>query len=810
MNESGETVGWILDDATGTTKAFYIDPADGGSFTVLPNVLRGGVPSFEETVAYAISTPEAGKPLVIAGYGIDTAVGAPAREAVYWMIDGGGRWQIRLVLANQRGFSEATGANGNAFASGWVEMNSVKRIFRFDVLNPTITLRARGLGTDINTDGPADGMIAGAVGDPATSTEAVVIYDDALEDLHTMTGKPQSLATAVNDDEFVVGWAGAGPGSHSPALWVFDDLNTTWSYIEIFPLPSANESARATDINEADENGRREIVGFYEAGSTGAFYIRLAADPQMGGNTVVDLDDLVFLPRGGGTDRAYAINDNGWIAGSYRKSPADLPRPCLYIPYNLNNNFAPANPAAPRTDIREILDGDGPDTNGNWVIDWAENIGGAGMRPGLYATGKTASGNRSNLVDNVQVVRLHLNQNLIHLVVTEERIFRETLDALNFYGRGIGANEKKEIIIMVRTVRPGDPPSFQDYVPTPSEQEEMIADILHFASVFAECIDYLQFGNEIFTGPGEYWVSLPGCGPNGFEGLLRDVPGDCVPEATALVYGWLGEQIEAARRASALAGRPLRFISPALTMGNVILAEFGDVTGDLNAIENRAAFSAKANIEFGNEVAGLTDLHLHYTSINDIPGKGVPGMTEIVDLYTNPPDDWHVKAPIFVTSTEWGPVPRRNEGPPEPTWWEVNKGNLRLHKYYKAFMDDPPPEDPLWDGLLAEWLGADELPADGGDVDTLNKLAESGFMVACYGNYTHGPPFMSHDDVSPRSFDLAVPHASKIKKDWLDPNGKGFSIMRTFYENAAALHLIHPFDPHPRACTVTRSTADNK
>src|SRR5690606_10282435 len=146
---------------------------------------------------------------------------------------------------------------------------------------------------------------------------------------------------------------------------------------------------------------------------------------------------------------------------------------------------------------------------------------------------------------------------------------------------------------------------------------------------------------------------LPNC--NGWTGgLLRDVDGACFEDACGVVFGWMREQVNVARHASALGGRPLRFITPALHVETLRAGYGGDPdsgcydVGDPDCDPaDRHAFIVDCLASFANEVGAAVDLHLHYIDANEI---GVyPGY--LVD----PNAGWEV--PELVTSLEWSPIP---------------------------------------------------------------------------------------------------------------------------------------------------------
>src|SRR5690606_15078448 len=103
--------------------------------------------------------------------------------------------------------------------------------------------------------------------------------------------------------------------------------------------------------------------------------------------------------------------------------------------------------------------------------------------------------------------------------------------------------------------------------------------------------------------------------PNWQGGLIAVVPDGCYEEACAEVFGWFGELEEAALCASALAGRPLRFVTPAIHPGTIGAGLSSNPQGPFDPEddpENRAALAMNCVIDFGNARGAAVDMHMHY------------------------------------------------------------------------------------------------------------------------------------------------------------------------------------------------------
>src|SRR5690606_32276490 len=132
--------------------------------------------------------------------------------------------------------------------------------------------------------------------------------------------------------------------------------------------------------------------------------------------------------------------------------------------------------------------------------------------------------------------------------------------------------------------------------------------------------------NELFSGPGKYWLA-DSSDPNGGY-LLRGAPAGVFQDGCTEVFRWLNGQVEVALRAAALAGRHLRVVSGAVTIGQVESGFRGDLAnpcflrdGDpgwtLDCNEDRNAFSVDCTTAFANRHNAAVDLHLHYETTSD-------------------------------------------------------------------------------------------------------------------------------------------------------------------------------------------------
>jgi hypothetical protein len=585
----------------------------------------------------------------------------------------------------------------------------------------------------------------------------------------------------VSEYSDLVGWVLDGTRRY-PAVWEHLD-NGSYALLRLVIADGGGmlqTSAVARDVNDHDN---LEVVislsDVEDDADSGGWLWHKVGDPNDPNGevaTLYKLDHLVQPPAtasGAIVHRATTINDHLWIGGSFKADANARPMPCLLIPHNVDNNRTPTG--LPRPDFRDLkvptynpytdprdddFDHKG-DSNPNWIPDDFEGLR-VGMFPAIFGPQGTQL---ENQVNHMRAIRIHLDQNEMHAIVHNgkdvRQIFENGLSAFGVDGR-------KELIVTIRTKRKDDPndpndPDNADYIPPDSPgytgeitREQYLEDLATFARRYARCIDYIALGNEFLSGPGQFYLEpgdLTGCaGWTG--GLLRDVDGACFEDACGVVFDWMREQVNVARHASALGGRPLRFITPALHVETLFNGYGGDPdsgcydVGDPNCDPaDRHAFIVDCLASFANDAAAAVDLHLHYQEAAEI---GVyPGY--LVD----PNAGWEV--PELVTCLEWSPIPTGG-------WLAAN--NEQGLRYFDP-TGRPCPDDP-WDTWVDNWAagvfgqGGYDLP---GDASYLNGL---GFLHMCYGNFGQNNDIDVDNGVYPDVFDVTAVRANKVLDNTID------------------------------------------
>lgn len=625
---------------------------------------------------------------------------------------------------------------------------------------------AHGIGNSVNHDP----IIVGTSYD-ATSSEPLPVawlwngsgFDvQALDPTNAVVSDTPYI---INDNDWIVGSTDGTTSAYDYLLWV-PHGNGGWDRV---PLGRSGSSAKAVGIN-----GENEVVaGRY-----------LFVDDGYGLDEY-DLFDLAAIPVQGEASRYYttsttsfhAINDNGWIVGKATRKESgenDVPVVLLLVPYDMDNSGTP--------DYREIIANPTLDDDENWVLDKSEQ-----MRVGLYAAGFNPEGTRADEVDDIQAVRLHLDDEFIHDIVTDSQICANTQNALEAWRQ---SEDQKEIIAMIRTKYATD--KHYDAIMTGETKENYLDDLFCFAYRYAYDIDFIQFGNEIYEGPGEYWINGEGLG---------GIDGDDLPAACDAVFAWIGEQMAVARMASALAGRPLRFIGPAVTRRAIISGYGGNLLSESLDMDDpeednpfRDAYNIKRLVEFANANHAYVDAHLHY----NLDGQ----LEAALDYLVNPSENtWDT--PIWRTCMEWSPVTTGN-------WAIVNNPTYR--KYFWEY-EGAPAE--LWNDYVDAWgtdtenggLGRSGFPGLGGD---LTDMESYGLLHACYGEFNQGtiPTQQTAPNYPlPDQFDLTVLRAESVfaDDDWILDSESLWTAIRGDMETDNGTYRITPFTPHPNAPTTSCS-----
>ncbi len=505
------------------------------------------------------------------------------------------------------------------------------------------------------------------------------------------------------------------------------------------------------------------------------------------------------------------INNDGWITGSYIPNGGSEEFPCLLVPYDLNNNGEP--------DFREIMEGallgSEVDSNENWMIDQAE-----AMRVGLHNMGHPIS-SKTGLIEHTQAVRriAHLKPRsgqaptglddawFIDEIVTPSGTPQcddcEALTNLvNDWGTEIeGDMVQREVAIYIRSTFGGAGEGKHDYLPeTEAIRANAVTDLRTFAYRFARCIDWIQFGNESFANSefGSFKFrndEIPGCGwetggPKSFEDIGTDLGQSCQEAALVVMLDWISDEAEACLIGSALAGRPLRLVTPAIT-GSTIASGF-----QYDEI-NRHLLSVLT--PWADEREMYIDVHLHYQSVEEV-------LTNIDLLVTGGPAQSYWISPERLVSLEWGPIADFND---DGWWTELALGQTITNKqvynrFYTPNLGDPGVE---YAAFIGRW--EDDSDSFGDNVEgfnlggVLDELASAGFNVACYG------PTLNHDP-GLELYEVAALRADQIVNDeYIDDLNQltplSSDLSAAIWDNG---HFIDDFEPHPDPCSPAHTCPD--
>jgi len=548
-----------------------------------------------------------------------------------------------------------------------------------------------------------------------------------------------------------------------------------------------------------------------------------------------EVEDNSWTPA---TYTANGINDLATIAGSYddgNPSGSSI-RPCLYVAHDLDNNGKP--------DLREILqarlNSTELDENGNWLLDWAENdqgtTGAENMRAGLHAPGfdgrNQASGTHLLLADNVQIVRHLITYDNADLITTEEagsllKIVTPGEPGLpnpsgdctqceNFHSRMIewgtwdgesayGTGQQREIVIAVRN--PDDTQSKRDVIPFDSGQSTERTDKLNllraFAFRWAHCIDYIQIGNESFEGTGAFLD-----GPNGTQ--IMDLHNSAFTDLLADAMEWIEDQAETVRVGSALAGRPLRLVTPGFPVGTVNVGADGDVDGPYGDNEtgsqNKRARAINDTIVLGNDERMFFDIHLHY--------KRVAQAQDAIASLDDSQSAWGQEGnlPALRASLEFGPKAeaKLNNNPP---WLDADRQN-EIARYY----DETLSVDRTWDDLIKDSFNDEGWEAvEFKDSDGSFKMADltADLFAADYGFVCYSPSLQRDADTN-NAFNVAALRAGKIEPEpdpqtdleWkIEDHDHFFTPLLSHtgsgsdgWEEVISTYTIDTFEPHCSTC----------
>ncbi len=506
----------------------------------------------------------------------------------------------------------------------------------------------------------------------------------------------------------------------------------------------------------------------------------------------------------------HCLNDDLWIGGSYLIHGDGLPRPCLAIPYDVDNSGV--------ADFREIVEsgmsGSFSHHNENygltWLLDVAENVhpNGDGMRIGLNAPGY-AEGEETHDIEHTQIVRLPLGihnpdfasagpeefyaNGILHSGQGSQCAAFQT--GVNSWAQIPQQNLGREIVLMLRSNLDDSDPD-DDYLPTAPNVDlgegitkaDVLANLHRFSYNFSRCVDWIQLGNEAFSsadqssfygGHGGYkiWAEevgdcwTTGNDPREFEEITCPIP------AIEAVQAWHYEQMWAILEGSALAGRPLRIVGPAVPLDTIYNFVSEDTTTGWKVIDRTAKWCNDYQVWF--------DMHARYLAPADVE-------TARYYLRDNPGNPtWQY--PFHAVCLEWAP-----KLDIEIDWWTENNGLNALR--FDKFLNMPDcNDDPgiTWETYIAGqtlgWKHA-QFSDDFGMANAAYYLWYDGFTVICYGSTLQSP-------VSDPLYDLAALRAQNVCDQYIQTQYK-FTELKTHYQNAADDYEIQDFDPHEDACSA--------
>ncbi|MBL1218650.1 MAG: hypothetical protein D8M59_14295 [Planctomycetes bacterium] len=805
VNNAGIAVGWI-DVAPDERRAFLFDPAI-GYIQWLP-----GPPPYTRMEAHGIN--EDTEELLITGTASESS-GSP-HHAVYWRRKAG-EWKC-VVLFGGSDESVATDVSDRRSILGAATLNGVYTSFQLDdFANELLTPHPQRRGTAADLDSGLN-LVGTYVG--ANAQYHAYYWRAKKGSLYDIEPSSQQHtgATAINDWGHIVGWTRPDGGSNSPTFWERRPGNSpAWTPHTISVNYGPETNTQAVDLNEYNE----VLIVNDDPDASGAYLWKW---DELLGQSAYDLNEMAlkvdFDPNGtAAVHKAWAINDAGWIAGSYKPDGPGLENeyfPILMVPYNINNNYYPGfqDQQLSIPDYREILEDPALDVSGRrWMLDWGETF-----RSGLYAMGATADDGPAKdchgyEILNVQIVRMHIDQVTLQEMLEGEQPQSTFNSRINEFGvdKWPGGTQR-EILLLLRTVMPceayDDLPGWTyspdyDYLPpidgprvdcTPGfpewTRDEMLEGVRCLSYQMAHNIDYVQFGNEVYRGLGMYYFGPDDISCEGWSGgplsqLLDNYP-DCVAEASSIMMESLVAQMRAVRIGSTLAGRPLRIIGPAPTRKMLFYAMLSDGPEDTHE-----AYGLWAMYQYTNKHADMCSVHLHHEDL--VTEAHVKAIVEWLDDEENcwlafPENDAFPKA---LACTEWGPFPSY-------AWRDLYYSDVppRTHRnamdmYYLPPMPNDYPPDATWDDFIYnQWMTHEIGPGpDLGVHNILSALSEAGYVFALYGGYSQ----------SYKPFDMSSLWSNLIHPFWLQGDDRFNEPVRDAYERNAAPYVNWDLDDfHPR------------
>ncbi|MCC6908587.1 MAG: hypothetical protein IT430_11635 [Phycisphaerales bacterium] len=770
LNEAGQAVGWMWNDSAEVEYPFFFDPAGGVTMLDLPTGADAGG-------ALSLNSDD---PPMIVGYAHDTTLDEDL--GAVWSSDGdfdGYIFDVETPIhGNGVNASERIACNykdsGDNHSLVWED--------EYNYWNPASTTSSAACG--VNSSGKVVGWHL-----VSSVSHAYTWVPDTLTDIHP-NPFDASGALAINDGGYIGGWVD-DDGEFLAALWT--PLTPGVYTVEPF---AAGADAAVMDLNDEGE-----MVIMRTDGTAG-----VAIWNKRGSINSADLLDSITLMRGA-TDviaSGRAINNAGWIGGSYKAGGTGDPLPCLVIPYDVDNNGEP--------DYREILDDpENLDSNDNWLLDWAEN-----MRVGLHSPNSSAD--PEGAIDPAQLVRLGVNvgpagiedrpesiageywvEDILHPEVDDCASCTGFHTAVTSWGTGEGrANENLTSEILIRVHSMMGPEEFGDSeaLPdpeAPQEKQAALDDLRLFAYRFARCIDYLQWGNESFGGARGYRFREDEFDCDSFdEGtLFQYLPANCKALAVSAVQDWQAEMLWAALEGSALAGRPLRMTSCGISDGNVYN---GYEAQDPN---DAGRYLTTKVADWCNSNQAYFSMHVHYN-------EAQPALDAIQRLVDETGAPWDV--PNWRISTEVGAMADfQNDD-----WWleEVDPfgvTNIQIHQMFFWGTTNPPTGE-SWEDFINRWESdADRWNPVGLEAgfridDLFGEFNDADFVGLCWSTLQWDKGSVGQ----PSRFLVEGLRATQVRNDEdLFESGNytnRYTPIMEAYETTGATYKIANFAPHAFGC----------
>ena len=637
--------------------------------------------------------------------------------------------------------------NGGAFME--LHGGSPADLIDLNVTNPHSA--AYGLNDALEIAGfsrgsATDNSLKAVVWPNAVPRNPIVLDRDYSDPNHDFTTTSEYRAHAISNNDLIVGsYRPDDASNYSYCIWRgYGGANPPDA--EFLSQPTHTEF-NCVAVNDANDFVAKDRL-YHIHSTTGALYSKSFADLAAHYPSDLTLSSVRF----------FSMADTGTLTGVGTRNlggGVNLKVGFLLVPRNDDGDrisiLRPTGEGVtiPLADFRECVNaipqsGTNPlDADGDWVLDRDFTF-----RAGLYAVGKAAERKIEEIVYGGQVCRIHLDQfsgrNILLGIEPDPCSDEEGegfADTINRIGYNHAQNApQREVLIMHRTQMPAAHPGFDtqyDYVPpkvgdrtlysNELTQEDILADLECFWSQLALHADYAQVGNEAFAGTGLYYLEagqIPGY--SGWTGgTIQNVPLAYQDAACDVILDWLEKQAETIRRASALAGRPVRIVGPAMLLTELDHAR--QQSGSTATIETK---QVKNVFERSNAFADLVAIHLHHRLDGDIEGKIDP----VLDWLVATSGTWLVTEgvrPKRSGCTEWGAYA-------SPLWnqaWATEQA-----KYYENCPGTP--VEPLWNNFInTNWINAPNTISPDFDDKLgipriLAKMSAAGLVFGCYGGYS--------------------------------------------------------------------------